>query len=219
MAIRANFDTELKELKDLLLKMGKLAEDALNKSIIALKEQNTDLALEVIDKDYKINQLEEEINDKGILMIAKQSPVASDLRRIIVALKISNDVERIADYAVNIAKSTIRVGDKPFIKPLVDIPEMARLTQGMLSSSLQAYYKEDITLATDLAEIDDQVDKMYGKTVQELLILMSKNPDSIGQITQLAFVCRYLERTADHCTNISEHIIYLIKGKRYDLND
>ncbi|WP_227939229.1 phosphate signaling complex protein PhoU [Alkalihalobacillus deserti] len=219
MVIRANFDAELKELKDLLLKMGQMAEDALNKSIVALKEQNTELALEVIDKDYKINQLEEEINDKGILMIAKQAPVATDLRRIIAALKISSDVERVADNAVNIAKSTIRIGGQPFIKPIIDIPEMAKLTQSMLSDSLKAYYDEDVELARNVAEIDDQVDKMYGKTVKELMGLMNKNPDSIEQITQLSFICRYLERTADHCTNVSESIVYLIKGKRYELNE
>lgn len=219
MNTRTNFDSELAELKELLLAMGKMAEDALNKSIIALKEQNTDLALEVIDKDYKINQYDEEINDKSILMIAKQSPVATDLRRIIAAIKIASDVERIADNAVNIAKSTIRIGRNPLIKPLVDIPEMAKITQHMLSDSLKAYVDEDVSLAKEVANLDDQVDKLYGKTVKELMVLMSQNPNSIEQITQLSLVCRFLERTGDHCTNISESVVYLIKGKRYDLNN
>ncbi|WP_202081530.1 phosphate signaling complex protein PhoU [Caldalkalibacillus salinus] len=217
--IRSHFETGLRELKDLLLQMGERTEQALDQSITALKEQDVVLAEKIIDQDIKINRLEEEINEKAILMIATQSPVASDLRRIIAALKISSDVERIGDYAVNIAKSVQMIGQKPLIKPLVDIPEMASISQTMLTQSLQAYYDEDLQLAKDVAETDDKVDTMYGITVQELLVLMSHNADAIEQITQLAFVCRYLERTADHCTNISESIIYLINGKRYDLND
>lgn len=218
MTIRANFESELNELKTLLLKMGELAEKALNKSVVALKEQNTAMALEVIEEDREINQLEEEINDKGILLIAKQAPVASDLRRIIAALKISGDVERIGDNAVNIARSTIRIGEEPFVKPIIDIPEMAALAQRMLSNSLNAYFNEDVEMAREVAQLDDRVDELYDVIMRDLMILMSKNVDFIKQITQLSLICRFLERTADHCANISESIVYLVKGKRFDLN-
>ncbi|MCQ6266225.1 phosphate signaling complex protein PhoU [Fictibacillus sp. WQ 8-8] len=219
MVVRENFQIQLNELKEMLVEIGELTEYALKESMEALKEQNVDKALEVIENDQRINQLEDEINDAAILLIAKQAPVASDLRRIIAAIKISSDVERMADFAVNIAKSTIRIGEKPLIKPLVDLPRMADIAIGMLSDSIRAYVDEDIVLAKNLADTDDSVDELYGKIIQELLELMTQHPDSLAQITQLSFVCRYIERTADHATNIAENILYLVKGKRYGLNE
>ncbi|MCK6257709.1 phosphate signaling complex protein PhoU [Fictibacillus sp. KIGAM418] len=219
MVVRENFQIQLNELKEMLVEIGELTEYALKESMEALKEQNVDKALEVIENDQRINQLEDEINDAAILLIAKQAPVASDLRRIIAAIKISSDVERMADFAVNIAKSTIRIGEKPLIKPLVDLPRMADIAIGMLSDSIRAYVDEDIVLAKNLADTDDSVDELYGKIIQELLELMTQHPESLAQITQLSFVCRYIERTADHATNIAENIFYLVKGKRYGLNE
>jgi phosphate transport system protein len=219
MVVRENFQAELDHLKKILLDLGELAQTALEDSIQALKDQDIEKALEIIDNDFRINQLEEEINDSAILLIAKQAPVASDLRRVIAAIKISSDVERMGDLAVNIAKSVIRIGQTPLIKPLEDIPNMAETAIQMVRDSLKAYYEEDVVLAKDLAEIDDQVDKTYGRLIQELLEKMTQQPDHIAQITQLSFICRYIERAADHATNISESIIYLVKGKRYDLND
>lgn len=219
MVVRENFQSELDKLKDQLLTLGKLSQNALRKSLEALKKQDIELALSVIDDDYKINELEEEINDQAILMIAKQQPVASDLRRIIVAIKISTDVERMGDNAVNIAKSTIRIGNAKLFKPLEDIPRMAEIAFGMLDDAMKAYYEEDVVLAKKLAETDDRVDQMYGELIQELLETMAQNPETIAQVTQLSFICRYIERIADHATNISESIIYLVKGKHFELND
>ena len=218
MKARETFDAQLKELKDELLMLGKMAEDALDDAIQALKEQDVEKALRIIDSDYKINDLEEEINDKSIWMIAKEQPVAIDLRRLITALKISTDVERVGDLAVNIAKSVIRIGDEPLIKPLEDIPKRASIAQKMINDVLQAYFDEDVAKAKAIADVDDEVDQLYGKLIKELLAMMTKRPESIAQITQLSFVCRHIERVADHATNISENIIYLVKGKRYDLN-
>jgi phosphate transport system protein len=219
MVVRENFQSQLNELKELLIELGSLTEKALKESVIALKQQDLEKALEIIENDAHINELEDEINDFAILLIAKQAPVASDLRKIIAAIKISADVERMADFAVNIAKSTIRIGGKEFIKPLEELPKMAGLAIDMLTKAIKAYVDEDVALAKDLSEIDDEVDEMYGKIIQELLSLMTKHEDSLPQITQLLFVCRYIERTADHATNIGENVIYLVKGKRYELND
>jgi phosphate transport system protein len=219
MVVRENFQSQLNELKGLLIELGTLTEAALKESMVALKNQDVEKALEIIENDARINELEDEINDFAVLLIAKQAPVASDLRKIIAAIKISADVERMADFAVNIAKSTIRVGEKKFIKPLEELPKMAELAIEMLTKAIKAYVDEDVALAKNLSEIDDEVDEMYGKIIQELLSLMTKHEDSLSQITQLLFVCRYIERTADHATNIGENVIYLVKGKRYELND
>ncbi|WP_349407826.1 phosphate signaling complex protein PhoU [Pseudalkalibacillus sp. SCS-8] len=219
MVVRESFQTQLDELRDMLVELGNLAETALDDAIDSLKNQDVDKALRIIENDHRINELEEEINDKAILLIAKQAPVASDLRRIIVAIKISSDVERIADFAVNISKSVIRIGKEPLIKELVDIPELAEIAKTMLGEAIKAYNDEDIVLAKKMADRDDYVDEKYGELIQELLGTMKENPDSTNQIIQLSFICRYIERAADHATNIGENIVYLVKGKHYDLNE
>jgi phosphate transport system protein len=219
MVVRENFQLQLEEMKKAIIQISKLTEEALLESVEALKNQDLDKALEVIENDNRINVLEDEINDMAILLIAKQAPVASDLRRIIAAIKISSDIERMADFAVNIAKSTIRIGKQELIKPLEELPKMAHHAIKMLTVATKAYVEEDVALAKELAEMDDYVDETYGKIIKELLELMTKNPDHLSQISQLLFVCRYIERTADHATNIAESIIFLVKGKRYGLND
>ncbi|MFD2446067.1 phosphate signaling complex protein PhoU [Bacillus sp. CGMCC 1.16607] len=219
MSIRERFDVDLKELQSKLIELGNFSMDALEKSVIALENQNIDLALKIMEDDTKADILEEEINDLAILLIAKQQPVAIDLRRVIVAIKIANDIERIADFAVNIAKSTIRIGNEPLIKPIEHIKRMHEINREMLNLSLEAYYEEDIVKAKKVAEMDDEVDFLYGQTIQDLLQLNLHNPEFIPQITQLSFISRYLERAADHTTNIAEHVFYLVKGKRYDLNN
>ncbi|ANC77872.1 phosphate signaling complex protein PhoU [Fictibacillus phosphorivorans] len=219
MVVRENFQLQLEEMKQAIVQISKLAEEALELSVEALKNQDLDKALQIIENDNRINVLEDEINDMAILLIAKQAPVASDLRRIIAAIKISSDIERMADFAVNIAKSTIRIGKQELIKPLEELPKMAHHAIAMLTTATKAYVEEDVALAKQLAELDDEVDETYGKIIKELLELMTKNPDHLSQISQLLFVCRYIERTADHATNIAESIIFLVKGKRYGLND
>ncbi|MBY6035489.1 phosphate signaling complex protein PhoU [Fictibacillus nanhaiensis] len=219
MVVRENFQLQLEEMKQAIVQISKLAEEALLQSVEALRTQDLDKALQIIENDNRINVLEDEINDLAILLIAKQAPVASDLRRIIAAIKISSDIERMADFAVNIAKSTIRIGTAELIKPLEELPKMAKHAIHMLTTATKAYIDEDVALAKELADLDDYVDETYGRIIQELLELMTKNPDHLTQITQLLFVCRYIERTADHATNIAESIIFLVKGKRYGLND
>ncbi|WP_078413775.1 phosphate signaling complex protein PhoU [Priestia abyssalis] len=219
MVVRERFHGDLKALREKLVEIGSLTEKSINKSFQALTEKDVEAALAVIDEDYKVDRLEEEINDLAILLIAKQQPVAVDLRRVIVAIKIASDIERMADFAVNIAKSTIRIGKEPLIKPLEHITQMHKLATEMLSLSLKSYYEEDIILAKKVAEMDDQVDSLYGETIIELLNLAKEKQEALPQITQLLFITRYLERFADHATNIAESVFYLVKGKRYDLNE
>ncbi|MDX8364227.1 phosphate signaling complex protein PhoU [Cytobacillus sp. IB215665] len=219
MVVRGAFELDLQVLKDKLVELGQLTDQALNDSIEALTTQNIDQALTVIDDDTPIDLLDEEINDFAILLITKQQPVAIDLRRIIVAIKVSTDVERIADFAVNIAKATIRIGEKKHIKSLDKIVKMQEHAIQMLNLAIQAYETEDVLLAKKVVEMDDFVDQLYGENIRELLELTKTNSEQMAQITQLSFVCRYIERIADHATNIAENIFYIVKGKRYELND
>ncbi|WP_227395147.1 phosphate signaling complex protein PhoU [Jeotgalibacillus aurantiacus] len=218
MSVREKYEADLQLLNDRIIELGEFAHRALGRSLEALEGHNIDQSLAIMDEDIKANRLEEEINDQAILLIAKQQPVATDLRRVIVAIKIAADLERIADFAVNIAKSTIRIGNDALVKPIENIDQMYRKTAEMIELVLEAYRDEDIIKAKQIAELDDKVDALYGQTIQELLSVSATNPDKLPQITQLSFICRYLERAADHVTNISENIFYLVKGTRYELN-
>ena len=218
MTVREKFQYDLKTLGQKLIEIGSLAEIALSKSFHALQTKNIDKALEVIDDDTKIDMLDEEINDFAILLIAKQQPVAIDLRRIIVAIKIATDVERIADFAVNIAKASVRMGNQQFVIPIAKLEKMHKIAVEMLSFGLKAYYEEDIVLAKKGADMDDEVDRLYGETIKELLEVAQTNRDALSQVTQLSFIARYIERIADHATNVSESVFYLVKGRHYDLN-
>jgi phosphate transport system protein len=218
MSIRASFDNELKQLKANLMEMVLLSQKAIEDSIQALIDQDEQKAREIIANDIKINEYDEKINHTIIQLIAQQQPVASDLRKIIAALKISSDVERIGDLAVNIAKSILHIGNGPFVKPIVEIPKMANISLGMLTNVIEAFNNEDVNLAKETALKDDEVDQLFGKLMKELLELMTVYPGSLAQITQLAFICRNIERLGDHTTNIAEHIIFMVKGKKYDLN-
>nr|WP_279325958.1 phosphate signaling complex protein PhoU [Bacillus sp. FJAT-47783] len=216
--MREKFQYDLQELQSKLKELGDLTANALTLSVQALTNQNIDLALKIIEDDVKVDQLEEEINDLAILLIAKQQPVAIDLRRIVTTIKIAADIERMADFAVNIAKSTIRIGNEPFIKPIEHIKQMQKLSTEMLSLSIQAFLEEDTVVAKKVADMDDQVDDLYGQVIRDLFNLIQSEYQYISQMTQLAFVARYLERIGDHATNISENIFYLVKGRHYQLN-
>ncbi|TFE01149.1 phosphate signaling complex protein PhoU [Jeotgalibacillus salarius] len=218
MSVRERYDTDLETLNNKIVELGKFAQQALKSSLTALDHKDIEKSLLIMDEDVKANRIEEEINDLAILLIAKQQPVATDLRRIIVAIKIAADLERIADFAVNIAKSTIRIGDDSSVSSIENVHKMYNITEEMIELVLEAYTDEDVVKAKKIAELDDGVDQLYGETIQKLLSSSASQPDKLAQITQLSFVCRYLERAADHVTNISENIFYLVKGKRYDLN-
>ncbi|MBZ4686429.1 MAG: phosphate transport system protein [Clostridia bacterium] len=216
---RLNFHNSLKELQQQILAMGGLVEESIANSIKSLAEQNVELAQKVIDGDDKIDELELEIEDQCLKLIATQQPIAKDLRKIATGLKIISDLERMADHAVDISRVAKRLADEPLIKPLIDIPRMADLAQKMVKDSLDAYVNEDLDTARSLANDDDQVDHLHSQIFRELLTFMMEDPKTIKQATQLLFVSRYLERIADLSTNIGEAVIYLVTGERQDLND
>ncbi|MDQ0975842.1 phosphate transport system protein [Neobacillus niacini] len=219
MSTRSKFDSKLVSLKEKLLKMEKLAETAVRNSLSALINHDLEKANQVIEEDNAINALEHEIHDMALLLIARESPVAKDLRTLNVALKVSSEVERMADMAVNIAKATLHIGNEKHFKEILDIPKMMDHALEMVTMSVKAYVDEDVMLAQKCAERDDVVDNMFGNLVHELISKVPENPSATNQIIQLAFVCRFIERIADHSTNIAENVIYLVTGKHFDLNE
>lgn len=213
------FEEKMDLLQEKLQLMGSLVEESIAKSIVALREQNFVLAQKVVDADDIIDDLEVEIEAKIVEFIATQQPMARDLRRVTTLFKMINDLERMADYATSIAKITLRIGHEPLIKPLVDIPRMAVLSQKMVKQALDAYVREDVELAVAVGNDDDEVDKLFGQIFRELLTIMMENPKTITQATHLLFVGRWLERIADHATNIAEEVIFLATGEKRNLND
>lgn len=219
MVVREKFEQELSELKDKILEMEKLASKAMENAYEALIEQNVDLALKVFEDDKKLDKLEEEIDDLAILMIAKQQPVASDLRHIISAIKISTELERVGDYAKNIAKSAIRLAKEDQKFNHLDVEQMYVTCREMLALFKQAYIEDSINTAKDLAEMDDQVDKRYGQVIASILATSSPDNGNSNQRSQLLFIVRHYERIGDHITNMAEAVIYMIKGRHYHLNE
>ena len=213
------FEAKMKTLQDKLQHMGSLVEASIALTIEALKTQNLELAQAVIDGDDLIDDLEHEIEEKCLEVIATQQPMAKDLRRVATLFKMINDLERMADYATSIAKITLRIADQPLIKPLVDIPRMATLSQKMVKQALDAYVREDVELASAVGKDDDEVDKLFGQIFRELLTIMMENPKTITQATHLLFVGRWLERISDHATNIAEEVVFLVTGEKCNLND
>ncbi len=212
--IRQSFDQELENLRQELVHMGQIVQDAIKNAVDALARRDKALAQQVMDGDDLIDSMQVDIEDRCISLIARQQPVATDLRILGTGLKITTDLERIGDHAFDIAKIVLLIGDEPLIKPLVDIPRMAVMAQSMLEDSLQAYLKLDIQLAEKVCRDDDLVDQLYHQVFRELLTYMLEDPKKINQATQLIFVARYLERIADHSTNVAEWVIYLVTGER-----
>lgn len=219
MIVRERFEQEMQEVQKQFVEIATNSIHALKTSFTALLEQDLEKSLKILEDDLIINRLEEEINDRVILIIAKQQPVATDLRRLMVLVKAASDMERVGDYAVNIAKETIRIGKEPLVFPMNNLQTMCNKTVEMLENILTAFTEEDTVRAKEIAELDDYVDDLYGATVTLLIRAGAENPAHIHQITHLTFICRYLERSADHATNIAEHLFYLIKGKHYELNN
>ncbi|HWI54956.1 MAG TPA: phosphate signaling complex protein PhoU [Desulfobacteria bacterium] len=216
---RHAFDRALEELQQEILRMGSLVETAIYNSVQSLASQDVALAEQVIKGDAVIDQMELDIEDKCLKLIATQQPIAGDLRKISTGFKIITDLERMADNSVDISKVTRRLAGQPLIKPLVDIPRMAALTQQMVKDGLDAYVRSDVALASTLSKKDDEVDHIYAQVFRELLTYMMEDPRTITQAAHLLFVCRYIERIADHATNIGERVVYLVTGERPDLND
>ncbi|ETT72511.1 phosphate uptake regulator PhoU [Paenibacillus sp. FSL R7-277] len=218
MIRRKEFDKDLEELRTLLQQMGEHVTDALDGAILALQTLDTVRAQEIVKADLRLNAMEDRIMEIGSRLIITQQPVAKDLRRIIVAFKISSDLERMGDLALDVAKVTMRIQGQQLIKPLVDIPRMAELVTIMTTEAIQSYLDENTDLAYKMAQDDDQVDGLYSAMINELYTYMVQKPETVNQAMLLTLVGRYIERIADHATNIGESVVYLVTGKRPDLN-
>lgn len=208
-----HFDEELNKLKEKLLEMSGLAQRAIQLSIGALAERKGELAQQVIKSDHAINMLEIEIDELSLKLLALRQPQAGDLRFITSIMKINNDLERIGDLAVNIAERTIELLKYPLLKPLIDIPRMADISQGMLKDSINAFVNRDSELARNVCERDDEVDNLNDQILRELLTYMMQDPKTIERAVDLILVGRNLERIADHATNICEDVIYMVSGR------
>lgn len=218
MIRRKEFDKDLDELRSLLEQMGEHVTDALEGAVMSLQNLDTTRAQEIVKADIRLNAMEERIMEIGSRLIVTQQPVAKDLRRILVAFKISSDLERMGDLALDVAKVTMRIQGQELIKPLVDIPRMAEIVKGMTIEAIQSYLDENTDLAYKMAQDDDQVDHLYSAMINELYTYMVAKPEAVSQAMLLTLVGRYIERIADHATNIGESVVYLVTGKRPDLN-
>jgi phosphate transport system protein len=185
----------------------------------SLAEQDIKLAEEVIKNDDMVDKLMRDIEDKSIKLIAMQQPIATDLRFIFTCINIVTDLERMADHAVDIAKIAIRLKDQVYIKELVDIPRMGNIVRDMIKEALDAYVERDLDRAYEVSKRDDIIDKIYKNVFSEMFNVMAQDTSKIEQGTQFLFVCKFLERIADHVTNICEWTIYIVTGEQVDLNE
>ena len=213
---REGFDKSLSGLQQEMLRMGSMVEEAIHLSVQALAKQDLKLAEKIINGDDLIDALSNQIEDDCIRLIALQQPLARDLRVITTVLKTVTDLERIADHATNIAEIAQRIGSDSLIKPLIDIPKMAEMVEGMVRDSLKAFVDRDVEFAKRTCLKDDEIDKVYEDLFIELTGFVTDGGDSrkVIQALNLLFAARFLEREGDHATNIGERTIYLVTGKK-----
>jgi phosphate transport system protein len=210
---RHHFEEELQVLKHRLLNMGALVEERVHQAIMSLIERRPEGTDRIIQGDQDVNDLQIEIDDRCLKLLALQQPMASDLRLITAAMKINSDLERIGDQAVNIAENAARVLAHPPLKPLLDLPHMAEIAQRMTRDSLDAFVRRDAELARAILARDDEVDQLKDQVFRVLLTYMMADPATIERALGLILVSRNLERIADHATNIAEDVIFLVEAK------
>ena len=218
MVHRQHLLNRISDLNRNILNMGIYVADAMKKSVKALIENNLDAAKEVIKEDDRINSLELSIQDDLTVLIATEQPVASDLRHVITSIKVITQLERMGDHAVHIAKETLRLGKTEYIKPLIDIPKMSEIGLKMLQMTLDAFADQDVKKAREAASMDDEVDNLRSQVNRELLTYMMEDIKNLKQINSFMFIGRFLERFADHITNICEWIVYDSSGEHVELN-
>jgi phosphate transport system protein len=207
------YEEELRGLRTDLLKMGGLVERQIVDAVNSLVSRDSDKAREVIARDAEVNRMDIEIDAMCIRILALRAPAASDLRFITTGLKINYDLERIGDMAVNICERALELNEEPILKPYIDIPRMASIAESMVKDSLDAFVRGDCDLAQQVIERDDEVDQLNHQIFRELLSYMAEDPRKIGNGTRILFVSKYLERIADHATNIGEIVVFMVKGK------
>ncbi len=216
--VRQAFEEQIRELLEDLLAMGQMVADSIDRSIQALAQQDVELARQVIDFDDEINAAQHDIEEKCLVLIATQQPMAGDLRTILAVSNIALELERMGDYTEGIAKLAIKLSGEPFIKPLIDIPRMAQEGRRMLLAALEAFAHEDVQAARQVGQADDLVDALYDQVYRELLVYMMQDPRTITQATYLLWVAHNLERIADRTTNIAERVIFVASGQIVELN-
>lgn len=218
--VRTLFNTSIKELHSDILRMGSKVEKQLYLAVESLEKQDKEMALKVITGDDIVDKMQKVIDDKCVKLLVMQQPLfATDLRDVFTATKAIADLERMADHAVDIAKITVRLTGETYIKQLIDIPKMALIVRTMIKESLDAYVARDLEKAMMVCEMDNEVDSIYKQVFNELLTTMQENSAAVYQGAQLLFVCKFLERVADHATNICEATIYLVTGEYINLNE
>ncbi len=206
-------EQDIEALKERVLKMGGFVEDSIRKSVKALVERERNLAIEVIDGDAIVNNFDVEIEEECIRFLAIWQPTGSNLRFVTTAIKIITDLERMGDLAVDICERAVELLDEPQLKPYIDIPRMAEAAQKMLKDSLDAFVAKDENLALSVCAADDFVDNLNQQIFNELLVYMLKDPKNISRAVRLTYITKYLERIADHATNVAEMVVYMVKGK------
>ena len=211
--MQRHFHEELDGLKQTLLAMGALVEEQIRRVMRALVERDEPLARDVIEGDGQVNTYDVEIDEKCVELLARYQPAAGDLRFITTAMKIVTDLERIGDQAVNIAQRGIELGREPQLKPYIDLPRMADKAQRMVKDALDAFVARDTTLARDVCARDAEVDALKEQVFRELLTYMMADPKTIARALHLILISRFLERVADHATNIAEMVIYMVDSK------
>jgi len=215
---RQAFEGQLRELLEDLMAMGHMVANSIDRSVQALRLQDVELARQVIEYDDEINAAQHDIDEKCLVLIATQQPMASDLRTILSTSNIATELERIGDYTEGIANLVLKMAGQPLIKPLIDIPRMAAEGRRMLLTALEAFARQDVEAARRIGEADDLVDDLYNQVYRELLVFMMQDPRTITQATYLLWVAHNLERIADRTTNIAERAIFSDSGQVMDLN-
>ncbi len=208
-----HFHEELEALKQTLLAMGGLVEDQIRRVMKALLERDDAMAQEVIERDRQVNTYDVEVDEQCVSLLALHQPAAGDLRFITTAMKIVTDLERIGDQAVNIAQRVLDLNREPQLKPYIDLPRMADQAQRMVKESLDAFVARDTALARQVCGEDTDVDLLKEQIFRELLTFMMEDPRTIPRAIRLILISRFMERVADHATNIAEMVVYMVEGK------
>ncbi|MDP9467133.1 MAG: phosphate signaling complex protein PhoU [Chloroflexota bacterium] len=211
--MQRHFHEELESLKQTLLAMGGLVEDQIRRAMRALLERDDVIAQEVIDRDRQVNTYDIEVDEQCVNLLALHQPAAGDLRFITTAMKIVTDLERIGDQAVNIAQRALELNREPQLKPYIDLPRMADRAQRMVKESLDAFVARDTALARQVCAKDAEVDALKEQIFRELLTFMMEDPRTVSRAIRVILISRFMERVADHATNIAEMVIYLVEGK------
>lgn len=207
------YEEDLKTLREEILYMGGLVEDQIQKAVKSLVDRDSELAKIIIERDHEVNRLDVEIDELCIRLLALHQPAGKDLRFITTGLKITTDLERIGDMSVNTCERALELNQEPQLKPYIDIPRMARIAQRMIRESLDAFVREDTSLALKVCKDDEEIDQLNSQIFREVITFMIEDPHTINRAMKISSISKYLERMADHATNIAEMVIFMVKGK------